>query len=99
MWQLHGTTSPGLPTHLPTHIIKVWAPVRAQPLRPFPSEGPREAKGGTLPDRFAVDRVVIYRNPILRACETEAQVAHEIRDTLIHELGHHMGLSDEEMPY
>lgn len=45
------------------------------------------------------DRVVIYRNPILRMCETEKQIAHEIRDTLIHELGHHMGLSDDEMPY
>jgi predicted Zn-dependent protease with MMP-like domain len=32
-------------------------------------------------------------------CESPEDVALEIRDTVIHELGHHMGLSDEEMPY
>lgn len=45
------------------------------------------------------DRVVIYRRSILMICETEADVRQEVRDTLIHELGHHFGLSDEEMPY
>lgn len=45
------------------------------------------------------DRVVIYRGPILRSCDTHREVLDEIRDTLIHELGHHFGLSDEEMPY
>jgi predicted Zn-dependent protease with MMP-like domain len=45
------------------------------------------------------DRIVIYRGPILRMCESPEDVALEIRDTVIHELGHHMGLSDEEMPY
>ena len=45
------------------------------------------------------DRVVIYRRSILSICETEADVRQEVRDTLIHELGHHFGLSDEEMPY
>ena len=45
------------------------------------------------------DRIEIYRGPILRSCDTVGEIAAEIRDTLIHELGHHMGLSDEEMPY
>lgn len=45
------------------------------------------------------DRIVIYRGPILRACETRQQVVHEVRDTVIHELGHYFGLDDEEMPY
>jgi predicted Zn-dependent protease with MMP-like domain len=45
------------------------------------------------------DRVVIYRGPILRSCETRREVLDEIRDTVIHELGHHFGLSDDEMPY
>ena len=45
------------------------------------------------------DRVVIYRGPILRSCDSRREVLHEIRDTVIHELGHHFGLSDEEMPY
>ena len=45
------------------------------------------------------DRVVLYRGPILRCCESRREVIREVRDTLIHELGHHFGLSDDEMPY
>jgi len=61
-------------------------------------------EGTPLPDRGVghvglPDRIRIFRGPILRACRSENQVVREIRDTLIHELGHHMGLDDEEMPY
>ena len=44
-------------------------------------------------------RISIYRGPLLRLCRTKAEVIHEVRDTVVHELGHHVGLSDEEMPY
>ncbi len=44
-------------------------------------------------------RIAIYRGPILRLCETADEVRQEIRDTVVHELGHHVGLNDEEMPY
>jgi predicted Zn-dependent protease with MMP-like domain len=44
-------------------------------------------------------RIAIYRGPILRLCETAEEVRQEIRDTVVHELGHHIGLDDEEMPY
>ena len=45
------------------------------------------------------DRIVIFRGPILRSCDTPEEIAQEVRDTVIHELGHHMGLDDDEMPY
>jgi predicted Zn-dependent protease with MMP-like domain len=45
------------------------------------------------------DRIEIYRGPILRMCRTRKEIIEEIRDTVIHELGHHMGLSDGQMPY
>jgi predicted Zn-dependent protease with MMP-like domain len=45
------------------------------------------------------DTIEIYQGPILRSCDTTAEIVAEIRDTLIHELGHHMGLSDDEMAY
>ena len=45
------------------------------------------------------DRIEIYRGPILRSCSDSAQVMDEIRDTLIHELGHHLGLDDDQMAY
>ena len=44
-------------------------------------------------------RISIYRGPILRLCRTKAEVIHEVRDTVVHELGHHVGLDDDEMPY
>ena len=49
--------------------------------------------GGELPDQ-----VYLYRGPILRVCETTADVIREIQDTVVHEIGHHFGLSDEDMP-
>ncbi len=45
------------------------------------------------------DRIVIYMGPILRTCGSPQEVAREVRKTVIHEIGHHFGLSDEEMPY
>jgi predicted Zn-dependent protease with MMP-like domain len=45
------------------------------------------------------DRVMIYRGPILRACDNRRQVIREIRDTVVHELGHHFGLDEDDMPY
>jgi len=50
--------------------------------------------GGQQPARIA-----IYRGPILRLCTTAEEVRREIRDTVVHELGHHVGLSDDQMPY
>lgn len=45
------------------------------------------------------DRIRVFRGPILRHCESTEEVRAEIRDTVVHELGHHMGLDDHEMPY
>ena len=45
------------------------------------------------------DCIEIYRGPILRSFDNMGDIIAEIEDTLIHELGHHMGLSDEGMVY
>ena len=50
--------------------------------------------GGQLPDR-----VYIYRGPILRLCATEDDVVREVQETVVHEIGHHFGLSDDDMPF
>lgn len=44
-------------------------------------------------------RISIYRGPILRHCESPEEVVQEVYDTVVHELGHHVGLDDDEMPY
>ncbi|MEL7058901.1 MAG: metallopeptidase family protein [Acidobacteriota bacterium] len=45
------------------------------------------------------DKVSIYRGPLLRICDSRRELIREVRDTVVHELGHHFGLSDEEMPF
>src|SRR5271169_846211 len=53
--------------------------------------------GVPLPERTAgyaalPDRIAIYRGPILRGCQNRREVIREVRDTVIHELGHYFGL-------
>jgi predicted Zn-dependent protease with MMP-like domain len=48
---------------------------------------------GTLPDRIR-----LFRQPILAEwCEEGEPFEHLVRHILIHEVGHHFGLSDEDM--
>lgn len=44
-------------------------------------------------------QIAIFRGPILRFCRTRVEAVREIRDTVVHEIGHMLGLGDEEMPY
>lgn len=50
--------------------------------------------GGECPPQIS-----IYRGPILRLCESPEEVVQEVYDTVVHELGHHVGLDDDDMPY
>src|SRR5436309_13450474 len=34
------------------------------------------------------DRVIIYRGPILRHCNSRREVVRDVRDTVVHELGY-----------
>ncbi|MGB5817145.1 MAG: metallopeptidase family protein [Thermoanaerobaculia bacterium] len=45
------------------------------------------------------DRVVIYSGPLVRCCDSRRELLREIRDTVVHEIGHHFGLKEDEMPY
>lgn len=45
------------------------------------------------------DRIVIYRGPILRISDTYDDVVREVTETVVHELGHHMGMDDDEMVF
>jgi predicted Zn-dependent protease with MMP-like domain len=48
--------------------------------------------GGVLPDR-----ITVYRQAIGAICQSEAEVAEQVRRTVIHEVAHHFGLSDERL--
>lgn len=47
---------------------------------------------GSLPDR-----ITIYRQPILNICSSREQVIHEVTVTVVHEVAHHFGVSDERL--
>jgi predicted Zn-dependent protease with MMP-like domain len=43
------------------------------------------------------DRITIYRLPILRICRTREEVVEQVAKTVVHEVGHHFGISDERL--
>jgi len=43
------------------------------------------------------DRIVIYRRAICAECSTEDEVVHEVRRTVVHEIGHHFGIDDDRL--
>lgn len=45
------------------------------------------------------DQVVIFRGPILRNTRNRGEAIREIRETVIHELGHYFGLDDDGMAF
>jgi predicted Zn-dependent protease with MMP-like domain len=48
--------------------------------------------GNVLPDV-----IVLYRRPLMAAASDERSLIRQIQLTLLHEIGHHFGLSDAEM--
>ena len=43
------------------------------------------------------DRIVIYQKNIETLCQDEQEIRRQIRDTLLHELGHYFGMREEEL--
>jgi len=41
--------------------------------------------------------IVLYQKNIEAICASEAEVRHQIRQTLIHELGHYFGMTEEQL--
>lgn len=55
------------------------------------------ARDGSSPSPYP-DMIFLYRRPILDYwCETGEDLVHVVRHVLIHEIGHHFGLSDDDM--
>jgi len=43
------------------------------------------------------DRIVLYQGNIERECHTKDEVVDEIRTTVLHEVGHHFGLDEDDL--
>ncbi len=47
---------------------------------------------GVLPDR-----ITIFRGPLCRFSRDLAELAHEVRVTVVHEVAHHFGIDDDRL--
>jgi predicted Zn-dependent protease with MMP-like domain len=59
-------------------------------------------EGVPLTDRGAMepylpDRISIFRGPIERMTSSPRRLAEIVRDTVVHEIAHHFGISDERL--
>jgi len=50
-------------------------------------------------DEGLPDRIMIYRKPILGICRSREDVLREVQHTVLHELGHHFGLGEDDLPF
>jgi len=44
-----------------------------------------------------VNRIILYRQPLEEMCTTRKELLKEIRKTVIHEVGHFLGMEEEEL--
>lgn len=52
----------------------------------------RGSYSGVLPDK-----ITIFKNSIEKVARTEEEIKAQVRATVIHEIGHHFGLSEEDL--
>lgn len=52
----------------------------------------RGSYAGAVPDR-----ITIYQDTICERCTTVAEVVAQVRKTVLHEVGHHFGISDARL--
>lgn len=52
-------------------------------------------------DRYGIgelpDRIIVYREPHLAACDDEDELRDEIHTTLVHEIAHFYGIDDDRL--
>ena len=58
---------------------------------PLTKRGPM-SYGGVLPDR-----ITLYQDTISGFCDSEEELIQQVRKTVIHEVAHHFGISDERL--
>lgn len=51
----------------------------------------------TITDLTIPGRIIIYRIPLMESCTGIRELRKEIRITILHELGHHLGFDEDEL--
>lgn len=107
-WAAFKTIPEELRRHVRNVVIRVDEFPDEETEREMELESPFDLLGlyrGVSLDRKSVseipegpDMIFLYRRAILDYwCETGEDLGHVVRHVLIHEIGHHFGLSDEDM--
>jgi len=60
-------------------------------------EGTPLVERGVTADPLLPDKITIFKGPLEDACETEEQIAEEIRRTVVHEVAHHFGIDEARL--
>ena len=60
-------------------------------------EGVPQTERTSTYDLVMPDRITLFQRPIEESCDTEAQVAVQIRRTILHEVGHHFGMDEDRL--
>ena len=60
-------------------------------------EGTSLLERGITADPLLPDKITIFKGPLEEACESEAQIADEVRRTVVHEVAHHFGIDEARL--
>lgn len=58
---------------------------------------PLEEKGPDLAPVPLPDRILIFRDNLCEMCESWEELVDELRITVLHEIGHHLGLDEDRL--
>ena len=100
-----------LPEPFASHIEQITVEIKDRPTRQqLRSVGldPDELlfglyQGVAMPDRSVEhsgvlpDRILIFQEDHEIACDSPAQLVEEIRTTVLHEIGHHFGMDEDDL--
>ncbi|MDQ6884902.1 MAG: metallopeptidase family protein [Candidatus Dormibacteraeota bacterium] len=56
-------------------------------------------EGATALDRGLPERIVLYRRNHEQVVSNAAELREEVHETMRHEIGHHFGMEEDELPY
>lgn len=56
---------------------------------------PLTARMGAAP--LLPDRVTLFQGPLLRHCRTSEEIRQQVRETVLHEIAHFFGISDDRL--
>ena len=84
-------------TDLPTTSQRRAAGTDAKPLLLGLYTGRPRTERSIEESAYLPDRIFIFQQNIEQVCNSEQQLIEQVRITVLHEIGHHFGLSEEDL--